>query len=229
MEAGAGLTVAGFAAQSQRGTINDGTLVTALLAVALVDVVLIPGWVWRRERPGVKSLAARLVIALGALPVGVAAGMAAGFLTLGALDLVVPGAFGISGFAFGSLLFGVIYATSGAVVGLGAALAQLADVETRFGCSPAGRVRSHVIGAVLGVGMFLAVTAMANAAGRLGWFPLALPLMLVLGGLPHNAMVLRDTIRLGRTMPDKALMTRRATSGAVVMGLIGAVLVVTAL
>lgn len=228
-EAAAGLVVAGLAAQARWSFIGDGTLITAVLAVALVDAVLVPGWVWRRERPGIKPLSARLVIAVGALPVAVATGIATGFILSKTLDLIRPELLGVPGLALGFVLFGVMFTTAGAVVGLGAALAQVADAETWSGRSPAGRVRSHVIGGVLGVGVFLAVTAMANAAGRPGWSPLALPLMLLLGGLPHNAMVLRDTARLGRAMPDKAPMIRRAASGAVVLGLIGAVLIVTAL
>ena len=223
--AGAGVAVAGFAAQSQYNVIGEDTFIAVALTVAVLDVVVVPAWLWRRGRPGIGPLSARLAIAFGALPGAVIAG----FLVLWAGSLVWPQLIGGSKPVGTFLLFGTMFAVAGAVVGVGAALAQVADAETRSGRAPAGRVRSHVMGGVLGLGVVFAIKAAANAAGWPGWVLLAPPLMLVLGGLPHNASVLRDTIRLGRAMPDRAPMLQRAATVALGLTLIGMTLAVTAL
>lgn len=207
------------------------------LAGNLVDVALVPGWVWARGQFEVVPVLIRLGIAAAALGVAVGAGV------FGTLFLLViagtiwpqilawPSWYGV---AVPSLFVVFVSVSAGTVVGTGAAAAQEADRRSGSEAFPRARARTHVIGGIAGVAM--AIGALVAAAGLWTWFPALatwpmlpiLPLVAVLVGLPHNVLVLRDAVCGGTSLPAPRLALVRAGVCATAMVLVGAGLLVTA-
>ena len=195
-EAGGGLVAAGLAFRSRQDYVGGATFFLVVAAVGMVDVVLVPGLIWGRGNPRPVLLLVRMAVALGTPIIAVFAALATGFLIAGIGNSLPPGIIDRFGSfeATGSiLLFGWTFGVAGVVVGLGAAVAQLADL----GHTPDGRVWSHVVGAVLGLGVILLTEAIFSASAHPRWFLLALPPLLALAALPHNALVLHDAARRG--------------------------------
>ena len=220
------------------GDILSAIFVASALAAALVDVGLVPGWVWGRGRFQVGAVVARVVIAGVALALAVVASVIGALVVSSIVGAVMsifltePGSAGAWGMG---LFFPSVFAAAGAVVGLGAAVAQAVDRRAGPDPFPHGRTRSHAVGGV--AALFLVIGVLVAVSILQSRFPavpewtmlLALPLVLVLGGLSHNALVLRDAVRGGGRMPEGGVALRRAALCATVMVVGGAGLLVTAL
>ena len=114
-------------------------------------------------------------------------------------------------------------------------MAQMADRRSGSDLFPRAHERTHVIGGIAGVAT--AVGALAAVAGFWAWFPalapwpmlVTLPSIVVLVGLPHSVLTLRDAVRNGDGLPNPRVALARAGMCALILVLAGVGLLVTAL
>ena len=221
VEAASGLLAASVAIALGHGHDVVSAFVACTVAAALADAVLVPGWVWVPGPFAPWPLLRRAGIAVATLPVAAILGLYA----------FVPFVMIFAALELGSLsavLFALCFATGGAVAGLGAAGAQAADGRTGAAVPLAARMRSHVAGGAAGVlpiilaSYVVGVDAQTQTAAESGrwWLLLILgPMGIVVGGLPHNLLVVRGAARRGHGPPPAQTMLRRVAGYCAVASL----------
>ncbi len=229
VEVAAGLPAAAITLRTTPGDEAMILFTTCMITVGLVDMVVMPSWVWRRGAPAMSSVLLRGVLLAITVLVAACTAAAVAFAGIVTWLAIIPGVAEVG--------FVACVAAAGAVAGLGAWLADLwvdGVVNPQSG-AVRGRRSSHVVAGAVGSLVVL------GAAGLVAWrtaplagifrplpwpFCVLAPAALAMGGGLHHVLLARDAWRAGiGAPPARPVVVRAAVVCGACLAIAGGVLV----